>query len=49
MKFNEVIKVNFRFFTILAVAMLGAIPVRAENYSAAARMLMSGRRITPGF
>ncbi len=34
MKFNDVIKVNFRFFTVLAVAMLGAIPVRAENYSA---------------
>ncbi len=35
MKLDEAMKDTFRFFTILAVTMLGAIPARAENYSAA--------------
>ncbi len=34
MEFNETVKANLRFFTILAVTMLGAISVRAASYSA---------------
>jgi tetratricopeptide (TPR) repeat protein len=33
-KSNEAMRANFRFFTILAITILGAISVRAESYSA---------------
>ena len=35
MKSTAVLKANFRVFAILAVTLLGAIPARAESYSAA--------------